>query len=529
MPEWEMTETGTAPVGSREQLSEQLRAEQEINLILTESMVDLEMALEDTGWRKLSNGVRDEFSHDGRRRIREMCRTMVISNPLMKRAVTVRIGYIWGQGVTVSARAGEDAEQDVDEVVQMFWDDNEKSLTGSQAQEELERALGTDGEIYLALFTNPLVGRVQVRSTPTDEITDIICNPEDRDEPWFYVREYVTQVLEQGFATGNTRTRSQTVKVVHPALGFVPAQRIKYLNGAEVRWDAPILHVPVNRLDGWKYGIPDVYASIAWARMYKEFLVDWALLAKSLAKFAWRATGSNKTRAQRAADKIAANATKTNGTLPVPPVGQAAVMDSGTSLEAIPKTGAQVDADSGKPLAAMAAAGVGLPVTILLADPGQTGARAVAETLDLPTILEMTMRRMLWTSVLDRVLQHAIDAAVLAPRGTLRGTATIDVWDRKVVTLAGDTERTVEIDWPPLIDVDPVELIKAIVAADGTGKLPPLTTVRLLLKALGVKNPEEVIETITDADGNFIDPAITAGQAAIDAARDGRDPAGAIA
>lgn len=523
MPEW-ITEAGTV-LDSREHLSEQLRSEQEQNLILTEAMVDLEMALEDTGWRKLSNGVRDEFSENGRRLIREMCRTMVVSNPLMKRAVNVRIGYIWGQGVEVAARAGADAPQDVDEIVQMFWDDNTRSLTGSQAQEELERALGTDGEVFLALFTNPLVGRVQVRSTPTDEIVDIITNPEDRDEPWFYVREYVTQVLEQGYATGNTRTRAETKRVAHPALGFVPAARIKTLNGAEVRWDAPILHVPVNRLDGWKHGIPDVYASIAWARMYKEFLVDWALLAKSLSKFAWRATGSNKTRAQRAAEKIRENQTTTVGSLPVPPVGQVAVSDAGTTLEAIPKTGAQVDADSGKPLAAMAAAGVGLPVTILLADPGQTGARAVAETLDLPTILEMTMRRSLWTWVIEQVTQYAIDQAVLAPRGTLSGSVAIDAWGRKVVTLTGETDRTVEIDWPPLIDVDPVELIKAIVEADGTGKMPPLTTVRLLLRALGVKNPDEVIAEITDADGNFVDPTVTAGQAAVEAHRRGEDPA----
>lgn len=526
MPEW-ITEGGKT-LATREDLSEQLRAEQENNLILTEAMVDLEMALDDTGWRKLSHGMRDEFSPDGRRRIREMCRLMVVSNPLMKRATNVRIGYIWGQGVQVAARAGEDSEQNVDEVVQMFWDDNTASLTGSQAEEELERALCSDGEIFLALFTNPLVGRVQVRSTPTDEITDIICNPEDRDEPWFYMREYVTQVLEQGYATGNTRTRNQTKKVAHPALGYRPNQRIKTLNGAEVRWDAPMLHVPVNRLDGWKYGIPDVYASIAWARMYRDFLVDWALVVKSLSKFAWKASGGTKSRAQTAAAAITANAerrTSTNGVPAPPPVGQAAVTGPGNDLAPIPKTGATIDSESGKPLAAMAAAGVGLPVTILLADPGTTGARAVAETLDLPTILEMTMRRVLWQTAIERIIEHAIDAAVEAPRGTLRGTVTIDAWGRRLITLAGDTERTVEFDWPPLIDVDPVELIKAIVEADGTRKLPPLTTLRLLLKALGVKDPEEVIDEVTDDEGNFVDPDVTAGTVAVEAYRRGEDPA----
>lgn len=522
--------TPSGPTSTMVEMQEQLRAEQESNLILREAMVDLELAIDDAGWRKLSHGVRDEFSTEGRRRIREMCRLMAVSNPLMKRGLNVRIGYIWGQGVQVAARAGEEAAQNVDEIVQAFWADNLKSLTGSQAQEELERALGTDGDVYLACFTNPLTGRVQVRSTPSDEITDIICNPEDRDEPWFYVREYVAQLLEQGYAAGNTRTRNQVVKVAHPALGFRPSQRIKTLNGAPVRWDAPIKHVPVNRLDGWKYGIPDIYASVAWARMYRDFLVDWAGLTHSLSKFAWKLTGDTRSRASQAAAKIQANAAAPAPGQMSSGIGQVAGMGPGNSLEAIPKSGAHIDADSGKPLAAMAAAGVGLPVTIMLADPGSTGARAVAETLDLPTVLEMGMRRLLWQAVIDEILQHTIEAAVVAPRGSLRGTTTIDSWGRKAVALAGDVETTVEWDWPPLIDIDPVALVKAIVETSETpvGRAVPLVLLRLLLNALGVKDVEEVLTEVTDDQGRWVDPDMTAGQVAVDAFNRGGDAAESV-
>jgi hypothetical protein len=81
------------------------------------------------------------------------------------------------------------------------------------------------------------------------------------------------------------------------------------------------------------------------------------------------------------------------------------------------------------------------------------------------------------------------------------------VWGRKVITLAGDVERTVEFDWPPLVDIDPVELIKAIVEADATGKLPPLFVVRTLLKALGVKDVDEVIAEVTDDGRELRRPA----------------------
>lgn len=528
MPEW-ITETG-GHLATRETLSEQLRAEQESNLLLTEAIADLEMALEDKGWRSLTAGVVDEFSAEGRRRIAAICRTMAVSHPLIKRGLNLRIGYIWGQGLEVTARLDTDDEtvlEQLNALIDDFETDNAASLTGSQAREELERALGTDGNVYLACFTSPLNGRVQVRSTPADEVKDVVHNPEDRDEPWFYLREYTIDVLEQGYATGQTRVRRQTKRTYHPALGFRPSTRPRSLNGVEVRWDAPMLHVAVNRLDGWKYGIPDAYASIAWARMYRDFLVDWAGLTKALSKIAWKTVSPNKGRAQKAAAAIRASADPLVGvTDPRAESGQTAAM-AGVELQAVSKSGATIDSESGKPLAAMVAAGLGLPVTLLLADPGQTGARAVAETLDKPTILEMGMRRLLWQSALGRILVHVITAAVEAPRGRLAGTTLIDDWGRKHTTLAGGTEPVLEFSWPPLADLDPIQLVKAIVEADGTEKMPPLTTARLLLAALGVKDVDEVLRDagLVDEDGQWVDPGVTAGDVAVQRFRRGEDAA----
>jgi hypothetical protein len=533
VPDWSLTEQAITETPSVDGLQEQLRAEQESNLLLQETVADLELALEDAGWRKLSNGVASEFTSDGRRRVAALCRLMAISHPLIKKGLNTRIGYIWGQGVEVTARVKDDeqVQAQVNALLDAFDDDNEQSLVGSQACEELERAQGTDGNVYLALFTSMLTGRVQVRSTPTDEITDIICNPEDRDEPWFYVREYVTQVIEAGYQPGNTRTRAQTVKVVHPALGYRPTQKIKRLNGADVRWDAPILHVPVNRLDGWKYGVPDAYASIAWARMYRDFLVDWAGLTKALSKIAWKATGDTRSRAQRAATAAttAAAAAPAVGSDPRVASGQTVVHGPGNTFEAVSKSGATIDSQSGKPLAAMVAAGLGVPVTVLLADPGTTGARAVAETLDKPTILEMGMRRLLWQSARERIYRHVIDSSVEAPRGMLRGRVLVDDWGRKHTFLDGKHEPVIEFTWPPLADLDPVKLVQAVVSADSTDKLPDLVTVRLLLQLLGVPDIDDVIEEHTDDQGRWVRPEMTAGRVAVDAFNRGDDPAAATA
>lgn len=509
---------------------EQLEASENLVELLQESVADLELAAEDRGWRRLGFALEHEFSRDGLNQIAANCRVMAIASPLVKRGLQLRIGYIWGQGVQLAAR-----DEQVNDLLQAFWDDpsTQTALSSQQACEENERALGTDGNFLLALFTDPLTGRVQPRSTPFEEIVDKITNPEDRDETWYFVRQYTTTLVRPFVrATGatETRTRDAVVKVLHPAVGYWPATRPRTIDGHRVAWEAPMLHVAVNRLDGWKWGIPDVYASLPWARAYDGFLTDWARLVKALSKFAWQLTGDKSARARKATDVLRARTPRaTANTIDGrdSTVGQVAAAGPGVKLEAIPKSGATIDSESGKPLAAMVAAGLGVPVTMLLADPGTTGARAVAETLDKPTILEMGMRRELWKSVIATVTSYVVDQAIRAPRGPLSGRVSRDPrTGQQIVELAGDQERTVDVDFPPLDDLDPASLIEAIERADtvgGPGIRP--TLVRLILQALRVKDIDELMDALTDDDGNWIDPEMTAGQVAARAFERGADSA----
>lgn len=529
MPEWP-----TSPTAVTEQLT---AAHNEIEL-LREGFADLALAAEDKDWLRLGMAADVAFDRKGLGQIATNCRVMTVASPLLKRGKQLRAGYVWGQGVEVQARADESAKQDVNAVIQALWDDesNQASFTSSLAQEENEGALYTDGNFFIAAFTNPLTGRVQIRSTPFDEITDVITNPEDRDDPWFYLREYTATVVrpfQDAKGVMSTRTRPQVIRVLHPAMGYRPRVRAKAIslgNGAPVpvNWSAPMLHVPVNRLDGWKFGVPDSYASLPWARAYEGFLTDWARLVKALSKFAWRLSGDRASKAKRAASALGA-------ALPagVPPLGaqgsdagQVAAYGPGAHLEAIPKTGATIDSESGRPLAAIAAAGIGIPVTTLLADPGTTGARATAETLREPLIREMGMRRSLWGSVIKTLSSYAIDQAVKAPRGPLKGTVSRDENDREVVTLTGDVERTVEVAWPSFDEMDIADLVSAIVDAASTKVLPPREIAKLLLQAFNVEDADELIEGLFDEDGQWInDPEASAGAEAMRRFNRGEDPA----
>lgn len=495
--------------------------------LLQESLADAELAMEDRGWAKLLAGGASEFSREGLTRAASLARLMAVQHPLIKRALNIRQAYVFGQGVTVQARAhGEDGGQDVNAVVQAFWDDqgNQAAFTGDQAQEDLERALGTDGNVFVVCFTNPRTGFVQARTLPFDEITDVVANPDDRDEPWYYRRQWTqTDITPDG-------SLARVEKVAYyPALGYRPASRPKTVNKAEVRWDSPVHHINVNGLSGWAFGIGDAYAALPWARAYKDFLGDWAVLVKSLSQYAWRAT-SKGGKAQQMRQAIARRPTQGAPGADNPnSVGATAVMGADVTLEAIPKSGATIDSESGKPLAAMIAASLDVPVTVLLADPGQTGARAVAETLERPTLFAMKQRQSVHAHAYRAVIGYQILQAVKAPQGPLRGTITRDPYTgREELTLAGDTDPTVEVIFPKLDDLPVETMIAAIVSADSTQTLPKLEVAKLLLEALGVKDIDAVIDQITDDDGNFIDPVASAGQSATDAFRRGEDPAEAL-
>ena len=478
---------------------------------LQEAIGSLELAMEDRGWEKLSNDMANEFSREGLRRAAHLCRLMAIANPLIKRGLAVRAAYVHGQGVGITARAdGTEGTQDVNGVIQAFLDDdsNRANFSGAQAKVKLETALGTDGNVFITCFTDPLDGRVDVRTLPFDEIAQKITAPGDRGTTHYYRRTW---------REGDTEHDE-----LYPDLRYRPAMRhtaIAMKAGGKklpVNWDSPVYHLHDNGLDGWAFGIGDAYAALPWARAYKEFLEDWILLIKALSKIAFTASRDKKTAASQRMRSGLRDLTNA-------PAGSSIEMSEGQKLEAVPKSGATIDSESGRPVMAMVAAALGLPVTTLSADPGQTGARAVAETLNLPTRLEFEMRQKLWTETYRAILGYVIDQAIIAPRGPLKGT-TARRGDTLTMELAGDDDRTLDIVWPSLQNLPLDVIMAAIEAADGTGKIPPLLIARLTMRALGVDDVDEWLAKLTDEDGEWLDPAISAGQAAADALRDGKIP-----
>lgn len=476
-----------------------------------ESFTALQLAMENSGWGKVGEDMSREFTRPGLQMAADRCRVAAVANPMIKRGLAVRAAYVHGQGVGIVARAdGKESKQDVNAVIQAFLDDdgNRAALTGHQAKLRLENALGTDGNIFIALVTNPLDGSVKPRTISFDEIADKVTKPGDRMVTMYYRREW-------------TEGRD-TIVEYYPDIRYRPSTRPKmYLDGDRsyvINWDIPVIHVMDNALEGWKYGIGDAYAAVPWATAYKEFLEDWLLLIKALSRISFQMSSKKNPASQKA--RAALNIANL-------PAGSTAVVGEGQSIEAIPKSGATIDAESGRPVATMVAAALGIPVTTLLADPGQTGARAVAETLNQPTMLGFKGRQEVWTEAFRAILGYVIDQAVIAPRGALKGTVIRDT-DNLRVELAGGDDRTLVITWPDINELPVETIMNAIVQANDTGKLPPRVLAELMLRALGVRDVDEILDELTDEDGNWITPDDTAADVAVQAFRRGEDPASKV-
>lgn len=483
---------------TQEALSDMMRA-------ASSGTLDL-LKLDEAGWAKIGADQDNLIDREKLLSVISQARVMAVADPLIKRASLLRAAYVWGRGVSIAVTQEDTAGQDVNGVIQAFLDDpsNADTFASAEAHQARERTLGTDGNLLLTLVTDPLYGRVQVRPIPVQQIKDRVTNPEDETEVWLYRREYRTRVVEPGTLPGTARQRWETRRVYYPALGYTPSARAKVFNGMPVEWDKPVLHVAVNRLGQW--GVPDLYAAIPWAIGYRDFLNDWARIARALSRIAFQATAKTKSGAAQIRQRL--GAAPLDPATGQAPIGQTAITGEGQRLEAVSKTGATIDSQSGLPLAAMVGSATGLPVTILTANPTTTGARATADTLDAPLRAEIKLRQDLHASVIRKVLDYVIDQAIKAPQGALTGTRRIDpVTKREVIELAGGQSRTIEVDFPDASETPLADLMAAIEKADGMDLLPPLVLAKLVLLALEVEDVDEVMAQITDDNGDFVPPS----------------------
>lgn len=496
-----------------ESLRETVTALESNQELLQESMAQLELALEDANWMRLMLAGEREFSREGIQRIAELARVMAIKNPLIKRQVMVQALYVWSQGVTIRSK-----NKVVNQVLQDFWKDekNRSELTSHQALMLKEIDVQVEGNIFFVFFTRPTDGRVRVRTIQPDEIVDIICNPQDAKSPWYYKRAWT----EKAINTASGRSKSTRKTAYYPDWRYHPNTKPAKIGEWPVQWDAPIYHVKTGGLSGWKFGLSEVYASIDWARAYKDFLEDVASLMKSYSRFAWnmKFKGGKKTMdaAKARLNSTLGDSGTSAETNPGPVTGSTFLGSDIYDMQPMNLRGASISPEDGRRLLLMVASASGLPETYF--GDVSVGTLATAKSMDRPTELAMRNRQMMWTDILRDILNFVIVQALKASEdkeikrlGTIQNVADGDETEQKVAWNQG-VKALLDIDFPPILERDVQTAVQSIVTAatlngQDLGIFNEPTVARLLLTALAQDDVDEIMTDLyPDETASVSDP-----------------------
>lgn len=453
-----LTEQGSGELADLRRSIEDLELKNEDLLLrVQESMADVSIAIDDQGWSPL--GGMNEGNHEiplsKVKKTAELCRALVTVNPLVKQGVNVRTSFIWGDGVKISVDGSSRGRKR--STNKTLPPSLERVFGSTLAQAELERSAASDGNWFFLCDTRTKT----VTRLPFWQISGAVTQNGD-SENILYIRR-TWDDTETDLDTG-TNSGDLTDKW-YPTSNHTGPVAGKIMN-VEVESSCRIVHVPFNRIVGWRWGIPDTFTAIFWSKAYKEFLENCATLTKAYARFAWKVTSASGKGTARVASQLASEPGRDPITGQSRAVGASVALGAGQDLTAISRS-TSVDFNAGRPLAAMVAAGLGVPLPMLTSDPGE-GSRSTAETLDEPTKKSMKAR------------QRMADWAIKECARMIRMEVTIE--------------------WPD-IDPEPTHrLIQAIDMAGRSGVLFPKEWREMLLEALGEKWLEKYPERVPNEE-----------------------------
>lgn len=495
-PARSLTESGETELRdlNREQLMEVVDTAFSNLDLYEERLADLEAELQEIGWLKLSWETSQDLSREGLSQLIQLSRVMYLRNPIIQHGLEVAADYVWAQGAAFTAPGK------ANDVLQGFLDDpkNLASFSSHAARIENDKRLGYDANIFFALFIDRSKSHVTVRTIPVEEILagDIICNPEDKKDVWYYKRIWTKRTLE---SDGTYKQEATT--------GYYPDWRYEKetrkerpattIGEVEIFWDAPVYHMRVGGLADGKWGIPTVYSAISWARAVTRNFEDFATISHALARFAFQITTKGGKRAVSAAKRKFQSTISDEAAIdqnPPPATGSTFIASDIFNLSAVSRAGAEPDTEKGRGLRLMASAGLGIPETILFGN-ADVGNMATAKTLDRPTELKMKNRQTLWADTFADIGGFVLELNV--DHGDLPKDDTDQVTGDKV-----EQSTKVDVSFPPILETDPKDVIAAIVLAATldnkkmAGTMTMKTVARLVMEVLGIDNIDELLEEL---------------------------------
>ncbi len=422
---------------------------------------ELELAQEDIGWVGLGQTTTAGITDASRVASVTKARAYAIRDPLSKQAIRIWTDYSIGRGITWDTKEDNDTGK---EALDEFWNDKvNKPVLSTQGQRKASDALLVDGEIFFMFFTNA-AGEVRIRRVDPLEITEIITDPDDKDTPKLYRRQWTSsdnKTHDKYYPDWNNEDSPDTT---YPdKTGGM--QKVTAETGE-------IYHIAFN--SPGQRGVSLLLAAMDWAKAHRKFLESRAAITQAAALFAWKA------KVKGSPEQVAAMRTQLKSTLttgvgeennPPPASGSTWVENEGIELQGMIKStqasGAQVD---GAMLMQLFAAAVGVFPHYFGA--GEAFRLATATAMERPMRVQFEAYQQLWADIWDNIFNY--------------------VFEQNKVP---EDKRFVDIDFPPIVEKDAMSSINSIVAVVKEFPEMKVEQIRkLILTNLGVNNPDEVLE-----------------------------------
>lgn len=428
----------------------ELAPRDELEILIREATasVEADLALEDAGWINLSSTTGDVITAAERITNLKLSRLYATKDPMGKQAIRLWTDYTFGTGMTWSVPEENKAAK---EALEAFWDNKaNQAVLGSRGQRKSSDKLLIDGEVFLAIF---LGETATIRLIDPLEITEIITDPDDKENVKYYKREWADAQGKPHLSIYRSTTNLKNEATLD-----------MYGKSVQQTDDALVYHLAYNTIS--QRGNPLLLPALIWMKYHVKFLASRIAIMIALAKFAWR---SKVKGGQTAVDAIKAKTHEQEIA-----AGSHLVENLGSDTTPIKTdTGASAAYQDGRMIKLMIAAAVGIPEQYF--GDISIGNLATAKTVELPMMKMFQSYQAVWNDAyqdIDEViLEHAKvppdkwyvdrDFPAIAPADVLQA-ATALVQILQVMPELGDSEDVKQIALMTLGVNDTAEALDAL-------------------------------------------------------------------
>jgi len=467
---------------------------------LVESALDqINQRLDYLTWQPVVENRSDlaELPLEERRKLIRIARQFWVKDPLMHQAVSLTTNYTFGEGLRYSSNLPDVADE-----IEAFWsdEDNQLELTAFQAQEQKSNELQVDGEIFFVLFVDSDL-RVKVRTLPPEEITEIICSPDDHRRPLYYERKYSAltyNMKQQRWSNGPTQ-----VAYYADWRNYEPGTWGEFDRGINFQ-DGLVFHVALNRISWQKRGYTEMYPALDWARAHRQLLQDWVTIVKAYSTLAWKAKikGDDPRDVERIRSRLKAmmpsfqqgpdQSWAPSGT------GGVQIENDDVTMSPIKTAGMATSPSDAREIRLMAGAGMGI-MEHYFGDAGNANL-ATATAMELPMLKKFAARQRLWESVYTNILNYVVQKGIEAGRiENVQLTQHTDnsgrVVSRRLVAQSMHS-NIVTVKAPPILRADLKQVSESMKTLIEAGLIPVREASRFAMNAMDLPNTEAILSQL---------------------------------